>query len=67
MSEPHPMRRKHDTALAMRDELERDGLADHVRRMLRESFDESVTMDSARSERCRFRYLYTVHKPGNRR
>jgi len=57
------MRRKHDTVLAMRDELERDGLVEHVQRMLCESFDETVNIDSFHSNHCGLRYLYTARKP----
>ncbi|MCL2034339.1 MAG: class I SAM-dependent methyltransferase [Oscillospiraceae bacterium] len=56
------MRRKHDTVLAMRSVLENDGLAEHIQRMLRESFDETVTLDSFRNKHCGRRYLYVVHK-----
>jgi len=54
------MRRKHDTALAMRNELERDGLVEHTKRMLQESYDKSVTIESLQDKH---RYLYTVRKP----
>jgi len=57
------MRRKHDTALAMRNELERDGLVEHTKRMLQESYDESVTIESLQDKQCGLRYLYTVRKP----
>ena len=57
------MRRKHDTVLAMRDALERDGLVEHIKRMLVESFDENVTIESIKNKHCGLRYLYTVCKP----
>lgn len=57
------MRLKHDTALAMKDELEHGGLAEHTRRMLTESFDETVTLESFNNKRCGRRYLYKAVKP----
>lgn len=61
----HLMRRKHDTVLAMQDALERDGLVEHTRRMIRESFDENVTIESIKNKHCGLRYLYTIRKPDN--
>lgn len=59
------MRRKHDTALAMQAALERDGLAEHTRRMILESFDENVTIDSIKDKHCGLRYLYIARKPSD--
>jgi len=56
------MRKKHDTALLMREALERDGLKEHTERMLRESFDCSITKEGAGDEYCGCRFLYVVRK-----
>lgn len=60
------MRRKHDTVLDMWHELDRDGLGEHAQRMLRESFDENVTIDNVQKEPCCFRYLYWYVNPDTR-